>query len=49
MSKIDTSKVSKWFSQNRNQNWCQPVQVAGRWYAACQNGVDKSHKNKLTL
>ncbi len=37
--------ASPWFKRNRNLNWCQPVQVDGRWYAACSNGVAKTDRD----
>ncbi|MFO7907376.1 MAG: hypothetical protein ACQESR_21915 [Planctomycetota bacterium] len=36
---LDPDRATEWFNKNRNLNWCQPVRVEGRWYAACQNGV----------
>jgi len=36
---LDPAAATPWFGHNGVMNWCQPVRVDGRWYAACQNGV----------
>lgn len=38
-------EATDWLKQNRNLNWCQPVRVGGRWYAACQNGVYRHNED----
>ncbi len=46
---LNPAVASDWFRTNRNLNWCQPVKVAGRWYAACQNGVAESDRNNTQI
>jgi hypothetical protein len=46
---LDPETATSWFATNRNFNWSQPIQVAGRWYAVCQNGVAPSDRNNTRV
>ncbi len=42
---LDPEDATDWLKRNRNLNWCQPVRMKGRWYAACQNGVARGDRD----
>ncbi|MFO7871091.1 MAG: hypothetical protein R6V03_06625 [Kiritimatiellia bacterium] len=46
---LDPEQASDWFKTNRNFNWSQPVQVEGRWYAGCQNGVARDDTDNTRI
>ncbi|MDZ7721253.1 MAG: hypothetical protein U5R06_00130 [candidate division KSB1 bacterium] len=46
---LDPADASDWFNTNQNLNWCQPVRVGTRWYAACQNGVAKTDTDNTRI
>jgi len=46
---LDLEDASEWTRTNRKLNWSQPVRVGDRWYAACQNGVERDDQNNTRL
>lgn len=46
---FDPAGASAWAGTNRKLNWSQPVQVDGRWYAVCQNGVEREDRDNTRL